>query len=70
MKLANNSHLAYCTNIHRGSSWAETLESLDQYTLRVREWGVGGLLGGKGVTNEHRTQIVHDRPSQERKEEE
>lgn len=37
MKLANNSHLAYCTNIHRGSSWAETLESLDQYTLRVRE---------------------------------
>ena len=37
MKLANNSHLAYCTNIHRGSSWAETRESLDQYTLRVRE---------------------------------
>ena len=37
MKLANNSHLAYCTNIHRGSSWAETLQSLDQYTLRVRE---------------------------------
>ncbi|MDA7640690.1 metabolite traffic protein EboE [Opitutaceae bacterium] len=37
MKLANNSHLAYCTNIHRGSSWAETLESLDQYTLRVRK---------------------------------
>ena len=37
MKLANNSHLAYCTNIHRGSSWAETLESLDQYTLQVRE---------------------------------
>ncbi len=37
MKLANNSHLAYCTNIHRGSSWAETLETLDQYTMRVRE---------------------------------
>ncbi len=37
MKLSNNSHLAYCTNIHRGSSWAETLESLDQYAMRVRE---------------------------------
>lgn len=37
MKLANESHLAYCTNIHRGSSWGETLESLDRYTMRVRE---------------------------------
>ncbi len=37
MKLANQGHLAYCTNIHRGSSWAETLDSLDQYTMQVRE---------------------------------
>ncbi len=37
MKLANNSHLAYCTNIHRGGSWAETLDSLDRYTMKVRE---------------------------------
>ena len=37
MNLANDSHLAYCTNIHRGSCWAETLESLDKYTMRVRE---------------------------------
>lgn len=37
MKLANASHLAYCTNIHRGGSWAETLQSLDQYTLAVRD---------------------------------
>jgi hypothetical protein len=37
MKLANNSHLAYCTNIHRGSSWAETLDSLDRYTMKVRD---------------------------------
>ena len=37
MKLANDSHLAYCTNIHRGSCWAETLDSLDRYTLKVRE---------------------------------
>jgi len=37
MKLANNSHLAYCTNIHRGSSWPETLDSLDRYTMKVRD---------------------------------
>ena len=37
MKLKNESHLAYCTNIHRGSSWSETLESLDLYTMRVKE---------------------------------
>ena len=37
MKLKNDSHLAYCTNIHRGSSWSETLESLDLYTMRVKE---------------------------------
>lgn len=37
MKLKNDIHLAYCTNIHRGSSWSETLESLDLYTMRVKE---------------------------------
>lgn len=37
MKLKNDCHLAYCTNIHRGSSWSETLESLDRYTMRVKE---------------------------------
>jgi hypothetical protein len=37
MRLANHSHLAYCTNIHRGSSWAETIDSLDKFTLAVRD---------------------------------
>jgi hypothetical protein len=37
MRFANNSHLAYCTNIHRGSSWAETLGTLNDYTLAVRD---------------------------------
>ncbi len=37
MRLANNSHLAYCTNIHRGSSWKETFDALDSYTLSVRD---------------------------------
>ena len=37
MKLSAGLHLAYCTNVHRGETWAETFDSLNQYTLRVRE---------------------------------
>jgi hypothetical protein len=37
MHLAPNLHLAYCTNIHRGDDWPETLASLEKYTLAVRE---------------------------------
>lgn len=36
MKLALGQHLAYCTNIHRGESWAETLAALERHTLAVR----------------------------------
>ena len=36
MRLSHGIHLAYCTNIHRGGDWAETLRSLDEHTLRVR----------------------------------
>ena len=37
MKLNHGLHLAYCTNIHRGETWAETFESLKTYTLTVRQ---------------------------------
>jgi len=37
MRLKNNLHLAYCTNIHRGDDWPETLSSLEKYTLAVKE---------------------------------
>jgi len=37
MRLKNNLHLAYCTNIHRGDDWPETLASLEKYTLAVKE---------------------------------
>ena len=37
MKLKHGLHLAYCTNIHRGESWAQTFGALKQYTLRVRD---------------------------------
>jgi hypothetical protein len=37
MKLSHGLHLAYCTNIHRGESWAETFDTLQKYTLAVRD---------------------------------
>lgn len=37
MKLKNDIHLAYCTNIHRGETWEQTFETLKKYTLAVRE---------------------------------
>ena len=36
MRLHHGLHLAYCTNIHRGETWPETLESLNTHTLAVR----------------------------------
>jgi sugar phosphate isomerase/epimerase len=37
MRLAHNLHLAYCTNIHRGDDWPQTLASLEKYSLAVRD---------------------------------
>jgi hypothetical protein len=37
MKLNHDLHLAYCTNIHRGENWRETLASLKNHSLAVRE---------------------------------
>jgi hypothetical protein len=37
MRLKNNLHLAYCTNIHRGDDWPQTLASLENDTLAVRD---------------------------------
>jgi len=37
MELTSGLHLAYCTNIHRGESWPETLAALERHTLAVRE---------------------------------
>ena len=37
MILKHGMHLAYCTNVHRGETWAETFDSLDTHTLRVKE---------------------------------
>lgn len=37
MILKHGLHLAYCTNVHRGESWAQTFEMLERHTLVVRE---------------------------------
>ncbi len=36
MRLSHHIHLGYCTNIHRGETWAETFDGLRTYTNEVR----------------------------------
>lgn len=57
MKLNHDAHLAYCTNIHRGRNWRQTLESLQKYTLAVRRqvcprgpFAIGLRLGSRVAT--------------------
>ena len=56
MKLKHGLHLAYCTNIHRGETWAETFETLKSSTLPVRlrvcpkgPYGIGLRLGNRAA---------------------
>lgn len=37
MRLNHNLHLAYSTNVHRGETWRETFDALQNYTLAVRD---------------------------------
>ena len=57
MQLNHGLHLAYCTNIHRGETWRETLDSLKNHTLAVRErvcprnpFAIGLRLGNQAAT--------------------
>jgi hypothetical protein len=54
MKLNAGLHLAYCTNVHRGETWAETFGSLKDYTLRVRERVCSGKPYAIGLRLSHR----------------
>ncbi len=40
MKLKSGHHLAYCTNVHRGENWSQTLRSLEDYTLKVKSQSI------------------------------
>jgi len=37
MILNHGLHLAYCTNVHPGGDWAQTFDSLNRYTLEVKQ---------------------------------
>lgn len=37
MKLSHGLHLGYCTNAHRGETWAETFATLEEHARAVRE---------------------------------
>ena len=37
MRLNHGLHLAYCTNVHRGETWAETFTALQHHTLAVKQ---------------------------------
>jgi hypothetical protein len=56
MKLNHGLHLAYCTNVHRGETWAETFAALETHTLPVRRrvapgrpYAIGLRLGQKAA---------------------
>lgn len=49
MRLKNDIHLGYCTNIHRGETWEETFRGLHEHTLRVRERVAAGRSYGIGL---------------------
>jgi hypothetical protein len=57
MKLNHGLHLAYCTNVHRGETWAETFAALERHTLPVRRrvaegrpYAIGLRLGQRAAT--------------------
>ena len=56
MELKHGIQLAYCTNIHRGETWPETLAALTAHTLEVKRrvaprqpYAIGLRLGGEAV---------------------
>lgn len=56
MNLGGGLHLAYCTNVHRGQSWAETFAALERHTDVVRRrvsptelYAIGLRLGAKAA---------------------
>lgn len=57
MNLGGGRHLAYCTNVHRGQSWAETFAALETHTEAVRKrvlpnepYAIGLRLGAAAAT--------------------
>ena len=65
MKLSHGLHLAYCTNIHRGETWAETFDNLRKFTLAVRDrvapreaYAIGLRLGAQAARELHQPETL------------
>jgi hypothetical protein len=57
MTLNDGLHLAYCTNVHRAETWAETFAALERHTLPVRhrvapgrQYAIGLWLGQRAAS--------------------
>lgn len=70
MKLNHGLHLAYCTNVHRGETWAETFAALERHVLPVRRrvaagrsYAIGLRLGAKAAAElaQHDTLLAFQR---------
>ncbi len=64
MRILNESHLTYCTNIHPGETWAEVQQSM-RYVLEVREelgvmgpFGIGLRLSAQAARELARPQVL------------
>lgn len=63
MKLRPGLHLAYCTNVHRGETWAETLAALERHVLPVRRRVAAGQPYAIGLRLSHRAAEELAQPS-------
>jgi sugar phosphate isomerase/epimerase len=70
MELSHGIHLAYCTNIHRGESWRDTLAMLEKHTLEVKRrvspskpYAIGLRLGAEAAQSllEKETRLAFQR---------
>jgi hypothetical protein len=63
VKLKNDIHLAYCTNIHRGGDWPETFDALVKYTLPVRDRVARGKPYAIGLRLSHQAAMQLNDPT-------
>jgi len=63
MRLNHGLHLAYCTNIHRGETWAEIFDALRTHTLAVKGRVCPGAPYGIGLRLSHQAARELSEPS-------
>jgi hypothetical protein len=63
MQIERGIHLAYCTNVHRGETWSETLAALERHTLPVRRRVAAGRSYAIGLRLGHRAAVELAQPA-------